>query len=203
MKEIFYDLIERDQKDTAKALVGVDTVFWSINETIEGAVRNTNEEATDCKTVVKNQKKNKRSFWQYFVPAFGVAISIFGLVWSLTNTELNINNSEQVSKLTKNLSKKEEKKILDEVLNRISYEDIIKNEKIKIKLENGFLKIVVNPWANVILDGKSIGITPLSAIALKPGKYKLELQNPILKKKVIKQIEIKPKKDLLVRESWI
>jgi len=193
MKGIFCDLIEKDRQNDANMFLGIDTAFWSIDELAD----NSSEEVTDCKTVVKNIKPKR--LWKYYVP---VGCMVFLAAIGLSS---EYDFSVKSKKL---LSKKEERKIVDEVLNRIGYEEIVAfNNKPKknkaTKIQNGFLKIVVNPWANVILDGKSIGITPLSAIALRPGKYKLLLKNPILKKQKLRHIEIKPKQDLLIRESFI
>ncbi len=70
------------------------------------------------------------------------------------------------------------------------------------KAASGRLKIVVTPWANVFLNGQKIGFTPLSPRILVPGKYTLKLENPILKKKIIRVFEIRPGQDTIVRHYW-
>jgi serine/threonine-protein kinase len=43
---------------------------------------------------------------------------------------------------------------------------------------NGSLTVVVNPWGNVTVDGKSYGATPLPPISLSPGPHSVVVTNP-------------------------
>jgi serine/threonine-protein kinase len=45
-------------------------------------------------------------------------------------------------------------------------------------LEDGTLKLVVLPWAEVTVDGRSVGTTPLKPIILRPGVHTVVLNNP-------------------------
>ena len=42
----------------------------------------------------------------------------------------------------------------------------------------GYLRITVNPWADVYLDDQFIGTTPMRNVALSPGSHRLKLVNP-------------------------
>jgi serine/threonine-protein kinase len=48
------------------------------------------------------------------------------------------------------------------------------------KLAPGYLNLDSEPWANVSLNGKALGTTPLMHVALPPGKHVLTLSNPEL-----------------------
>jgi len=63
------------------------------------------------------------------------------------------------------------------------------------------LTIVVIPWAQVSVDGKSIGSTP-KTIKLPAGKHVIKLRNKELDKDVTKRIRIKPGKDERIELTW-
>jgi hypothetical protein len=42
---------------------------------------------------------------------------------------------------------------------------------------NGYLTIAVLPFAEVIVDGRAAGTTPLRNLSLKPGVHTIELRN--------------------------
>lgn len=44
----------------------------------------------------------------------------------------------------------------------------------------GTLQVLVNPWGNVVVDGKPYGATPLGAISLPPGPHTVTVTNPEL-----------------------
>ena len=46
-----------------------------------------------------------------------------------------------------------------------------------------FLDIRASPWAEVTLDGKSLGPTPMGSVRVKPGSHTLVLSNPQIKKR--------------------
>ena len=48
--------------------------------------------------------------------------------------------------------------------------------------EKGYLSVQVHPWADIFVDGKLVGQTPLNnPLELKPGEYELRLVNPLYK----------------------
>ena len=46
-----------------------------------------------------------------------------------------------------------------------------------------FLDIRASPWAEVTLDGRSLGPTPMGSVRVKPGSHTLVLSNPQMKKR--------------------
>jgi serine/threonine-protein kinase len=42
----------------------------------------------------------------------------------------------------------------------------------------GYINVYAEPWANVIVDGKSVGTTPIMKLALPEGTHRVRLQNP-------------------------
>ncbi len=50
--------------------------------------------------------------------------------------------------------------------------------ELEIRARQGWLKLVVVPWAHVSVDGKAIGMTPLSDVVLDEGQHELVLENP-------------------------
>jgi len=43
---------------------------------------------------------------------------------------------------------------------------------------NGTLRLRIVPWADVSLDGRPVGATPLKALSLPPGAHTVRLQHP-------------------------
>ncbi|MEW5849548.1 MAG: PEGA domain-containing protein, partial [Myxococcota bacterium] len=54
------------------------------------------------------------------------------------------------------------------------------------------LTIKVSPWAQVWVDGKSKGMTPLEPLQLKPGKHTVRLENKDLNVKRTETVTLKP-----------
>ena len=63
----------------------------------------------------------------------------------------------------------------------------------------GTLRVLVRPWARVSLDGKPLGITPLSPISLFEGTHTLELENAELKAKKRQRVQIQPGRETVVK----
>lgn len=49
---------------------------------------------------------------------------------------------------------------------------------VDLKGETGLVQVLVTPWAEVTVDGRSLGTTPLKPIALKPGGHSLRFTHP-------------------------
>lgn len=58
--------------------------------------------------------------------------------------------------------------------------------------ETAYITIQSNPWANVYLDGKLIGSTPISKFALPAGSHKIQFKNPKSKIDKTFPVELKP-----------
>lgn len=52
----------------------------------------------------------------------------------------------------------------------------------KLQASVGYLKLIVNPWAKIYVDDKAMGSSPpLDNLELKPGTYKIKIENPAYK----------------------
>jgi serine/threonine-protein kinase len=52
----------------------------------------------------------------------------------------------------------------------------------------GFLRVAVVPWAEVTVDGRVVGTTPIDAFSLTPGRHRLRLRHPsyeVLEREVV------------------
>jgi serine/threonine protein kinase len=68
---------------------------------------------------------------------------------------------------------------------------------VKAAKRRGRLRINVLPYAQVSLDGRALGRTPIDR-RLRPGRHKLELHNPGTGKTVSRWIEVKPGEDVSI-----
>jgi hypothetical protein len=67
----------------------------------------------------------------------------------------------------------------------------------------GTLKVVVKGnWADVYINGKKIGQTPIPGQTLEAGSYKVRLVNPEIGKDIVKTIKIEPNKEFKITENW-
>jgi hypothetical protein len=62
----------------------------------------------------------------------------------------------------------------------------------------GFVTVSAAPWAEVQLDGRSVGITPRRRLPVKPGKHTLELSCPPLGKQAKVSLDLQPDEALQV-----
>ena len=67
---------------------------------------------------------------------------------------------------------------------------------------SGTLRIVVMPWADVWVDGKKKGQTPMPAIELLEGSHKVRLVNDQQGKDLTKTVRVRPGKETLVKLDW-
>lgn len=51
--------------------------------------------------------------------------------------------------------------------------------------ESAFLNLYAEPWANVMIDGKSVGATPLLKLTVAAGHHRIRLEHPTLGKREI------------------
>jgi eukaryotic-like serine/threonine-protein kinase len=56
----------------------------------------------------------------------------------------------------------------------------------------GSLAFRVTPYADVFLDGKNLGLTPLEPVALYPGRHSVKLENAQLRKRLLRTVTIRP-----------
>ena len=58
-----------------------------------------------------------------------------------------------------------------------------KSARVSVALPNGMLFVNASPWAEVFVDGRSIGTTPLGSIAVSVGSHELVARHPQLGEK--------------------
>ena len=58
-----------------------------------------------------------------------------------------------------------------------------KSTRLSVPLPNGTLSVNALPWAEMFLDGKSIGTTPLGSIPVTVGNHELVARHPQLGEK--------------------
>lgn len=72
----------------------------------------------------------------------------------------------------------------------------------QIAFRTGTITFRVRPWANVEIDGKPSGTTPLpSGIPVYEGQHSIKLTNPELRKVWVRQVWIQPGKDEVVKAN--
>jgi len=72
----------------------------------------------------------------------------------------------------------------------------------QVTFGQGSLRIVVQPWADVWIDGKKRGQTPMRAIKLLEGVHQVSLINSSLGKKVERRVKIKPGRESKIQLDW-
>jgi len=55
--------------------------------------------------------------------------------------------------------------------------------RLSVALPNGALSVNAVPWAEVFVDGRSIGVTPLGAVAVPIGSHEVVWKHPQLGEK--------------------
>ena len=58
-----------------------------------------------------------------------------------------------------------------------------KSTRLSVPVPNGTIAVNASPWAEVFLDGKSIGTTPLGSISVSVGSHELVARHPQLGEK--------------------
>jgi hypothetical protein len=72
----------------------------------------------------------------------------------------------------------------------------------KVTPVQGALNFAVQPWGDVLVNGKSVGVSPpLKQYKLAPGMYKIEVQNTTFPPFVV-NVEIKSREDISIRHQF-
>ena len=74
--------------------------------------------------------------------------------------------------------------------------------KLSEKIRNGRLKVVVEPWGEVFVDGRRIGLTPFSALKIPEGTHTIRIVNERLGKEKALKVVISANQDTLVRHRF-
>ena len=69
-------------------------------------------------------------------------------------------------------------------------------------LKYGRLKVVVEPWGEVFVDGKRLGLTPFSPRKISEGEHNIRITNSLLAKEKKIRVVIKADQDTLVRHQF-
>lgn len=80
--------------------------------------------------------------------------------------------------------------------------DLAKAESTKATLAEGRLNLSIQPWGDVFINGKSIGVSPpLKQHRLPAGKYRIEVKNTSFTP-FVASIEVKPKEEVSVKHKF-
>lgn len=80
--------------------------------------------------------------------------------------------------------------------------DPVKAEPPKVVAAQGSISFSIQPWGEVLINGKSIGTSPpIKLHKLAPGKYKVEIRNSTFTP-LVTTVEVKPKDDLTIRHQF-
>ena len=66
----------------------------------------------------------------------------------------------------------------------------------------GRLRVIVMPWADVVVDGRKVGQTPMAPIELAAGSHRVLLTNPDLDKRVVRKVRIRPGQESAIELDW-
>jgi hypothetical protein len=62
--------------------------------------------------------------------------------------------------------------------------------KVNFHLDEGKVRFIVKPWANVTVDGKPLGATPMPDQELYEGAHQVVMENPKLGKSVHRAVNV-------------
>ena len=81
-------------------------------------------------------------------------------------------------------------------------QDTPKVDPLKASIAQGTLSFAIQPWGEVLVNGKSIGTSPpIKQYRLSPGKHKIEVRNSTFTP-LVTTIEVKPKEDQTIRHQF-
>ena len=63
----------------------------------------------------------------------------------------------------------------------------------------GRIRVLVRPWAQVTLDGRDLGVTPLPPIEVYEGNHTLMLENASLKSRRQRSLTVQPGQELVIK----
>lgn len=80
--------------------------------------------------------------------------------------------------------------------------DTTKADTAKLALSEGRLNLSIQPWGDVFVNGKSIGVSPpLKQHKLPTGKYRIEVKNTSFTP-FVQNVEVKPKEDVSIKHKF-
>jgi hypothetical protein len=131
------------------------------------------------------------------VVAVGVMAGLLGLPrFMLRRPPATVTPAEQTQPLL-STPQVEEKVQRPSPVQSVEIPPVITTRPASRRPDPGYVQIFVDPWAKVIIDGKSVGTTPVRNIALSPGRHHIKLSHP-KRQTVEKSIRISSGKTELV-----
>jgi serine/threonine protein kinase len=109
------------------------------------------------------------------------------------------NNKNKSDNNKKDGDKKNKIKTVDSKKTADSKKDV--NKKAAFHKTEGIVTVTCRPWANVIIDGKSFGTTPLRKLKLPIGKHRIILENKPLNYRKVKHITVSKKRKIKIFEA--
>jgi serine/threonine-protein kinase len=73
------------------------------------------------------------------------------------------------------------------------------HQRLRLTPRKGTIRILVNPWARVTLDGRLLGITPLQPVQVYEGPHRLVFENKKLSVTQRRTVKVEPGKAVVVR----
>ncbi len=70
------------------------------------------------------------------------------------------------------------------------------------RAKNGYLSVAVLPFAEVTIDGRAAGTTPLRHLPLRPGTHVVELRNEGLRRSTRRNERIEPGAHRRIQIDW-
>ncbi len=108
-----------------------------------------------------------------------------------TGAAQTVNSLPQATDAAKPLAKADAPKV-----------DPVKAEPPKVVVAQGSISFSIQPWGEVLINGKSIGTSPpIKLHKLVPGKYKVEVRNSTFTP-LVTTVEVKPKEELTIRHQF-
>jgi len=74
-------------------------------------------------------------------------------------------------------------------------------KKPPVRRGKGKVSVTVSPWAEVLVDGKSVGYAPMT-LELSAGRHKITVRNPELGKNETVRIRVEPGKTKRIKKNW-
>lgn len=155
-------------------------------------VRQTQSESVAQSQLHGNVAK-ARSFLSYAVVATLLITMSFGLAFFYFSQSFQGQVNSQI--LVESISSVDESQSLGTP--EIAEAKIVAAEK-----TYGRLKIVVEPWGEIFVDEKRLGLTPLAPQTIVAGKHDVRISNPRLAKEKTIRVVIRADQDTLVRHTF-
>jgi serine/threonine-protein kinase len=62
----------------------------------------------------------------------------------------------------------------------------------RITVPRGTLALRIRPYADVFIDGRHVGLTPMPPVSLSPGRHRVRLVNNSLNRSILRTVTVRP-----------